>query len=241
MMEFYWFIILALVAFLYASVGHGGASGYLALMAFMGIETYFMRSTALTLNLFVSSIAFIIYTRKGYFRYKILLPFVLASMPMAYIGARLNVDPKIYKMILGVFLLMATIRMIIKPKEKKSILSFSIWLAALIGAFLGFFSGLIGIGGGIILTPILVILGWANLKEAAAVSALFIFLNSATGLVGVFHTGYQVVPNFYLWVITGVVAGLLGSWLGSSKLSISGLRYVLAGILIMASVKLFVF
>lgn len=240
-MEFYWFIVLALVAFLYASVGHGGASGYLALMALMGIETYFMRSTALTLNLFVSSVAFINYTRKGYFRYKLLLPFVLASMPMAYLGARINVDPKVYKIILGVFLLVATTRMLIKPKQKKAVFLFSVWLAALIGAFLGFFSGMIGIGGGIILTPILVILGWANLKEAAAVSALFIFLNSATGLIGVYHTGYQVVPNFYLWVIIGVVAGLLGSWIGSSKLSLAGLRYVLAGILLMASVKLFLF
>ena len=240
-MEFYWFIVLALVAFLYASVGHGGASGYLALMALMGIETHFMRSTALTLNLFVSSVAFINYSRKGYFRLRILLPFVLASMPMAYLGARLNVDPKVYKIILGIFLIVATLRMVIKPKEKEAILPFSILLAAIIGAFLGFFSGMIGIGGGIILTPILVLLGWANLKEAAAVSALFIFLNSATGLAGVFQTGYEVVPNFYLWVIVGVVAGLLGSWIGSSKISLAGLRWVLAGILIMASIKLFLF
>lgn len=240
-MEYYWFLVLALIAFLYASVGHGGASGYLAIMALMGVETYFMRSTALTLNLFVSIVAFISYYRKGYFRYKILLPFVLASMPMAYLGARINVDPGIYKVILGVFLLAATVRMVFQPKEKMQIIPFSVVLALIIGAFLGFFSGMIGIGGGIILTPILILLGWANMKEAAAVSALFIFLNSATGLIGVFETGYKVVPNFYVWVIIGVLAGLLGSWVGSSKLSMQGLRWALSGILVMASIKLFLF
>lgn len=240
-MDIYWYILLALIAFLYASVGHGGASGYLALMALIGIETQFMRSTALTLNLFVSMVAFISYARKGHFKIRILAPFVLASMPLAYLGARINIDPKIYKLILGVFLLIATVRMIIKPNEKAPIMQFNVWIALLIGGFLGFFSGMIGIGGGIILTPILVLLGWANLKQAAAVSALFIFLNSLTGLVGVFHTGYQLVPDFFWWVLIGLLFGFIGSWMGSSKLSIKGLRYVLGGLLIFASIKLFFF
>lgn len=240
-MDFYWYVVLALIAFLYASVGHGGASGYLALMAIIGVETYFMRSTALTLNLFVSMVAFINYYRKGFFRIKLLWPFVIASMPMAYLGARLTIDPHTYKIILGCFLLIATTRMIFQPKEEKAIFKFSILAAVLIGSFLGFFSGLIGIGGGIILTPILILLGWANMKEAAAVSAIFIFLNSATGLIGVVHTGFQLVPDFYLWVLIGVSAGLLGSWVGSSKLSLHGLRWVLSGILVMASIKLFLY
>lgn len=240
-MEWYWFILLALIAFLYASVGHGGASGYLALMAIMGVETCFMRSTSLTLNLFVSIVAFVNYYRNGFFRLKLLLPFVLASMPLAYLGARITLDPKIYKIILGIFLLLATARMLIHPKEHKAFIPFSIIAAVIIGAVLGFFSGMIGIGGGIILTPILILLGWATLKEAAAVSALFIFLNSATGLVGVIHSGFQLVPDFYLWVIIGVVAGILGSWVGSTKLSTNGLRYVLAGVLVFAAFKLFVY
>lgn len=240
-MEWYWFILLALIAFLYASVGHGGASGYLALMAIMGVETCFMRSTSLTLNLFVSIVAFVNYYRNGFFRLKLLLPFVLASMPLAYLGARITLDPKIYKIILGIFLLLATARMLIHPKEQKAIIPFSIIGAVIIGAVLGFFSGMIGIGGGIILTPILILLGWATLKEAAAVSALFIFLNSATGLVGVIHSGFQLVPDFYLWVIIGVVAGILGSWVGSTKLSTNGLRYFLAGVLVFAAFKLFVY
>ncbi len=240
-MEFYWYILLGGIAFLYASVGHGGASGYLALMALMGIETQFMRSTALTLNLFVSIVAFISYYQKGYFKYKILLPFVISSVPMAYIGASLPVDPKVYKIILGIFLLIATLRMLLKPAEGKKIIPFSFWLALAIGAVLGFFSGMIGIGGGIILTPVLVILGWANLKEAAAVSALFIFLNSFSGLAGVIQNGYHLIPDFYIWVIVGISAGLAGSWFGSSKLSTNALRYVLSGILLMASYKLFIY
>lgn len=240
-MEWYWFILLALIAFLYASVGHGGASGYLALMAIIGVETCFMRSTSLTLNLFVSIVAFVNYYRKGFFRLKLLLPFVLASMPLAYLGARITVDPKIYKIILGIFLIIATARMLFLPKERKEWIPFSIIAAVIIGAVLGFFSGMIGIGGGIILTPILILLGWATLKEAAAVSALFIFLNSATGLVGVIQSGFQLVPGFYLWVITGVVAGILGSWVGSTKISTNGLRYVLAGVLVFAAFKLFVY
>jgi uncharacterized protein len=240
-MEWYWFILLALIAFLYASVGHGGASGYLALMAIIGVETCFMRSTSLTLNLFVSIVAFVNYYRKGFFRLKLLLPFVLASMPMAYLGARIMVDPKIYKIILGIFLIIATARMLFHPKERKEWIPFSVIVAVIIGAILGLFSGMIGIGGGIILTPILILLGWATLKEAAAVSALFIFLNSTTGLVGVIHSGFQLVPGFYLWVIIGVVAGILGSWVGSTKISTNGLRYVLAGVLVFAAFKLFVY
>ncbi|MGE5395895.1 MAG: sulfite exporter TauE/SafE family protein [Candidatus Saccharibacteria bacterium] len=240
-MELYWYFLLAAIAFLYASVGHGGASGYLALMALMGIETLAMRTTALTLNLFVSMAAFLMYYQKEYFRARLLLPFALSSVPMAYLGARLHVDPTIYKIMLGIALLIATARMLISPKQGKSVVPFSFTLALFVGAALGFFSGMIGIGGGIILTPFLIIIGWANLKEAAAVSALFIFLNSLSGLAGIMNSGYQLIPGFYGWIIIGTGAGLAGSWWGSGKLSVTSLRYVLSAILIMASYKLFIF
>lgn len=240
-MELYWYFLLAAIAFLYASVGHGGASGYLALMALMGIETLAMRTTALTLNLFVSMAAFLMYYQKEYFRARLLLPFALSSVPMAYLGARLHVDPTIYKIMLGIALLIATARMLISPKQGKSVVPFSFTLALFVGAALGFFSGMIGIGGGIILTPFLIIIGWANLKEAAAVSALFIFLNSLSGLAGIMNSGYQLIPGFYGWIIIGTGAGLAGSWWGSGKLSVTSLKYVLSAILIMASYKLFIF
>jgi uncharacterized membrane protein YfcA len=240
-MEFYWYILLAVIAFLYASVGHGGASGYLALMAFMGVETMVMRTTALTLNLFVSMAAFLMYYQKEFFKAGLLMPFALSSVPMAYLGARLPIDPTYYKIMLGIALLIATARMLFIPKQGKSVIPFSFPLALIVGAALGFFSGMIGIGGGIILTPFLVIIGWANIKEAAAVSALFIFLNSLSGLIGLMSGGYEVIPHFFNWIIVAAVAGLAGSWWGSGRLSVTSLRYVLSGILILASYKLFIY
>lgn len=239
-MEFYWYILLAGIAFLYASVGHGGASGYLALMAFMGVETMAMRASALTLNLFVSMAAFVMYYRKEYFRARLLLPFVLSSVPMAYMGTRMPIDPTIYKIMLGIAMLIATARMLIHPKQGKTVIPFSFALAMIVGAALGLFSGMIGIGGGIILTPFLIIIGWANIKEAAGVSAMFIFVNSLSGIAGIMNSGYHLIPNFFSWIIIGTGAGLAGSWWGSGRLPVTSLRYVLSAILVMASFKLFI-
>ena len=235
------YLLLFFVAFLYASVGHGGASGYLALMAIIGVDALSMRTTALTLNLFVSIVAFLSYYKKGFFKVQLLIPFAISSIPMAYLGASIHIDPKNYKIMLGIALLIATTRMLLNPTAEKIVIPFSWGLAATIGAVLGLFSGMIGIGGGIILTPLLVILGWANLKVAAAVSAIFIFLNSLSGLAGTVQSGYHLIPGFYSWIIVGTLAGLAGAWWGSTKLSVTSLRYVLSLILILASYKLFVY
>jgi uncharacterized protein len=238
-MEWYLFLVLGLIAFLYSSVGHGGASGYLAFMGLVGFDTLFMKSTALTLNLFVSGIAFLLYFRGGFFRYRLLWPFVIASVPFAFIGAQILIDPKIYKIILGIFLLLATIRMLINPKETAPVIRFSLALALITGAVLGLLSGMIGIGGGILLTPIIILLGWGNIKEAAAVSAPFIFLNSLSGLGGLMVSGFHFVPEIVTWIFVVVTAGLLGSYIGSRRLSTKELRFVLAFVLAMAGFKLF--
>ena len=227
-MEWYLFLFLGLIAFLYSSVGHGGASGYLAFMGLIGFDTLFMKSTALTLNLYVAGIAFIFYYRSGYFKWRLLWPFVLTSVPFSFIGAQILIDPKIYKFILGFFLLLATIRMLIKPKEPENVVRFSMALALTIGAVLGLLSGMIGIGGGIILTPVIILLGWANIKEAAAVSAPFIFLNSLSGLSGLMISGFHFVPEILKWIIVVITTGMLGSFIGSKLLSSRELRYVLA-------------
>jgi len=239
MMEWYLFILLGLIAFFYSSVGHGGASGYLAFMGLVGFDTLFMKSTALTLNLFVSGIAFIFFLRGGFFRFKLLWPFVLTSVPFAFIGAQILIDPKIYKIILGIFLLFATARMLMKFKESAPVNEFSLTIALVIGAILGLLSGMIGIGGGIILTPIIILLGWGNIKEAAAVSAPFIFLNSISGLGGLMVNGFHFVPEILTWIIVVIAAGMFGSFVGSSMLSFKRLRYVLAFVLAMAGFKLF--
>jgi len=178
-MEYIFLASLFVIAFLYSSVGHGGASGYLALMALFSIAPVFMKSTALSLNVFVAGIAFLTYTRAGFFSFRLIFPFLITSIPMAFAGALVKIKPDTYELILGVFLLFAVARMLFIPgaiAEHPS--KPPIWLAMVIGAILGFFSGMIGIGGGIILSPILILLHWATMKESAAASSLFILLKS---------------------------------------------------------------
>ncbi len=234
-------IALLVVAYLYSSVGHGGASGYLALMALFGIEMAYMKPSALILNLFVSSIAFIAYYRGGHFKPKILLPFVLTSVPMAYIGAALEISPELYKKILGVCLLIATLRIAIQPGKLDRVnRKLPIWIALMTGAVIGFFSGMIGIGGGIILSPLLLLTRWASMKETAAISAAFIFLNSLSGLTGHIIGGMEVSHHIFLWVGVAVAGGFAGSYLGSFKFSVNVLKYAIATVLIIASIKLYI-
>lgn len=229
-----------IVAFLYSSVGHGGASGYLALMALFGIEVAMMKPSALILNLFVSSIAFISYYRAGHFRLRLLLPFAATSIPMAFLGATLEIPPELYKKILGACLLIAALRILIRRGSDEERNRISIPIALAVGALIGFFSGMIGIGGGIILSPVLLLTRWGGMKETAAASAAFIFLNSLAGISGHLVAGMEVSPRIFLWI--GVVAsgGLLGSWSGGFKLSVAQLRYLITAVLVIASIKLYI-
>ena len=231
-----------MVAFLYSSVGHGGGSGYLAIMALFSIAPFYMKSTALTLNVFVSAIAFIAYFKAGYFKLKLITPFLLSSIPMAYIGAIIHINPAVYKVILGIFLLIAIGRMLLVPTAVTEVSKKPPFIMSLlIGAFLGFFSGMIGIGGGIILSPLLILMHWANVKESAAASAIFIFLNSLSGLFALFYKGLSMEPRIIVWITVGVIGGIAGSYMGSFKIQTAKLKYILAGVLLFASIKLFIF
>ena len=233
-------ILLPVVAFLYSSVGHGGASGYLALMALFTLETAFMKQTALTLNLFVAGTAFFHYFKAGYFNWRIFLWFALGSIPAAYFGGTIELDPVLYKRILGLLLLVSMIRMLMNLKEvETSPAPVRIVPAIGLGVTIGLFSGLIGIGGGIILTPVLILLHWARMKEAAAVSALFIWVNSAAGLTGQWYAGAQFDPNTWLFVALATIGGFAGGYFGSSRWSNRLLTYFLVGVLGIAAVKLF--
>ncbi len=235
------YILLFLVAFLYASVGHGGASGYLALMAIFSIAPDVMKPTALLLNLFVSLTSFIQFYRGGYFRMKLFLPFALASVPFAFIGGLISIDASVYKQILGWLLLLPVIRFFfftnIKVKDQKQ---HSLLLAIGIGAVIGFLSGLIGIGGGIILSPVLLLLRWADMKQTAAISALFIFVNSLSGLAGQFTKGIHFTADMYLYVMIAFAGGLAGAYIGAARLKQGMLKYMLATVLLIAAVKLLV-
>jgi uncharacterized membrane protein YfcA len=231
--------LLPLVAFLYAAVGHGGASGYLALMALFEFAPDEMKSTGLLLNLFVAAISFYHFWRSGYFKGKLFLVFAVGSIPLSFLGGMLEVDVRTYKIILGGLLIFAILKMLgLFGKESKEIKNVG-WIAGIsTGAAIGFFSGLIGIGGGIILSPIILLFKWGQMKEAAAVSALFIWVNSAAGMAGQFNAGIQV--NIDIWIFVGfaVIGGFAGSWVGSKKMNNQTLRYLLAFVLVLASVKL---
>lgn len=236
---FLFYILLFVVAFLYSSVGHGGASGYLALMAIFSITPDVMKPTALLLNLFVSMISFIQFYRGGHFIRKIFWPLALASVPLAFIGGLVHVDGFIYKKILGLLLIIPVVRFLffsnIQVNEYKRPHT---GLSVIIGAAIGFLSGLIGIGGGIILSPVLLLLKWTDMKQAAAISALFIFVNSLSGLAGQLTKGVHFSTDMLLYVIIAFAGGVCGAYFGSLKFKQVILKNVLAVVLLLAAYKL---
>jgi uncharacterized membrane protein YfcA len=241
-MELTFVILLAifLVAVLYSSVGHGGASGYLALMAFLAVGPEVSRPTALVLNLFVASIGTVQFYRAGYFSWRIFLPFAAASIPMAVVGGMIEIPTNVYKIVLGVVLCLAAIRLAIKLKNDDEVKEPPIAACLLIGAVIGLLSGLVGVGGGIFLTPVLLLMRWAETRVAAGVSVLFILVNSAAGLIGQYSRGaLEALPSeVWIWIAAAVVGGIVGSTLGSRKFNSITLRRVLAVVLVFAGLKL---
>jgi uncharacterized membrane protein YfcA len=232
--------ILVVVAFLYASVGHGGASGYLALMALFSFPVLIMKPTALLLNIFVSGISFWFFKKNNHFNWKLFYPFAIASIPMAFLGGYFTIDATLYKQILGLFLAIAILRMLnIFGKEKHTLKTSNILFSLLIGSAIGLFSGMIGIGGGIILSPVIILLGWGTMKQAAAVSALFIFVNSISGIIGFSVNDGSIPTEAFYFIPIAILGGSLGALYGSQKFNMKTLKYLLAGVLTIAAVKLF--
>ena len=237
--EIFFYSLLLLVAFLYASVGHGGASGYLALMTFFSFAPENMRTSALILNILVSCISFLHYFQAGHFKWTLFCPFAITSIPAAFIGGLITLDANWYKKILALFLLFSVLRFLGFEKQSSGkIVKQSLVLSLVIGCCIGLFSGMIGIGGGIMLSPVILLLHWANMKETAAVSALFIFVNSLAGLAGVYTNGLHVSNQIYLLIAVAFIGGFFGSFVGAKKLDVKWLTYTLALVLVMASIKL---
>jgi len=236
----YILILLFVVAFFYSSVGHGGASGYLAVLSLLGASALLIRPSVLLLNMAVSAISFYHYYRSGNFRWKLFYPFAILSIPMAYLGSFITLNPTLYKQILGVCLLLSVLRIVgvFNRKQTEQTKSLPIVIGILIGAVLGFISGVIGIGGGIILSPLILLFNLGNLKETSAVSALFILVNSFAGIIGFCKQGITFHPQLFLWMAVAVGGGFVGSWWGSKRAENTTLKNVLATVLLFAAIKL---
>lgn len=233
------YVILFLVAFLYSAVGHGGASGYLALMALYGIAPQEMKPTALMLNLFVSLTSFIQYYHGRFFLRSLFLSVSAASIPLAFVGGMITLDENVYKRMLGILLLFPIIRFFFfKNTDSNALQPFNVYVALLLGGTVGLLSGMIGIGGGIILSPLLLLLKWTDQKQTAAISALFIFVNSVAGLAGQFTKGIEFNANMWVFVVIAFIGGLLGAYFGAKRWSQHVLKYILATVLLLASYKL---
>ena len=232
-------LFIFLVAGLYASVGHGGASGYLALMTLLSMPIATIKPVALMLNIAVSLIAFIQFYRSGFFNKKLFIPLAIASVPAAYAGGLLSIDPHLYKQLLGGLLFISAIRLAMPLKKEVIVVQhFNIVLVVMIGASIGFLSGMIGIGGGIILSPLLILVRYSDVKTTSGISALFIFVNSIAGLLGQMNQGIEFSSSMSVMIAVAIAGGLIGSYIGARQLNISMLKKVLAGVLFIASLKL---
>ena len=233
-------LLILCAAILYSSVGHGGASAYLAVMALFGTSAAVMRPTALVLNLFVAGIAAAQFARAGWFRWRLFWPFAIASVPMAFLGGRLSLPDPTYRRVLGAVLLFAAVRLAVRlaSAAEKPLRPLPLPLAMVLGALIGLLSGLTGVGGGIFLSPLLLVGRWAEPKPTAAVSAAFIWVNSLAGLLGRPGNLALLPPSTVLWVGAAVVGGLIGSGQGSRRLASMTLRRLLALVLLVAGMKL---
>ena len=226
------------VAFLYSSVGHAGASGYIAVLSLFGVSVAMLKPSALVLNILVACLSSWQFYRAGYFSWRIFLPFAIASVPFAFLGGYVSVPTYILKIILGAILLYSAIRFVLQQKEEEDTHLPPTPLAIMIGAVLGFVSGLTGVGGGIFLTPLLIFMKWARTKTASAVSALFILVNSVAGLFGAYSSA-QHLPTFIIPIsCAAIIGGAIGSYYGSRKFSPLVIKRILAVVLLIAGVKL---
>jgi uncharacterized protein len=222
---------------LYASVGHAGASGYLAAMAFVGMPTPMMRPTALVLNLLVASIATVRFARAGFFSWSLLWPFALGSIPLAYIGGGVTLPGHWYRTLVGLVLWAAAVRLwfdlrLGAPHTPPRI------AAILCGAVIGLLAGLTGTGGGIFLSPLLLFMGWAETRETGGVSAAFILVNSLAGLASNPTSLGHLPTQLPLWAGAAVLGGLAGSELGSRRIGTPMFRRLLGVVLLVAGAKL---
>ena len=233
-------LLMALAAALYSSVGHGGASAYLAIMALFAVPVATMRPTALALNLLVAGLGTLRYLRAGQFDLRLFLAFAVTAIPLAFVGGGIEVPPEVYRPLLGAVLWLAALRLLWKPKAlaERPVRMPPLWITLPAGGAIGLLAGLTGTGGGIFLSPLILIFGWATPRQTSGIAAAFILANSAAGLAGNV-SALGALPS-ELPVLIGAVAagGLLGTWLGVKWLPREVLLQLLGLVLLVAGAKL---
>ena len=231
-------LAIFLVAFLYSSVGHAGASGYIAVMSLAGLAPTTIKPVALTLNIVVATIGTYQFWRAGHFSWRLFWPFAILSIPMAFVGGYVNLPTHAFKILVGIVLLFSAVYFFIRAPQSDAAREPSHAVAIPVGAGLGLLSGLTGTGGGIFLTPLMLFMHWATVKRTAAVSALFILVNSISGLAGNVSSTRNF-PTFALALVAAVIlGGTAGSYLGSRRFEPSVIKRLLAVVLLIAGCKL---
>jgi len=233
-------LLIFAAATLYSSVGHAGASGYLAAMGLFGLAPTVMRPTALLLNILVATIGTFKFYRAGHFVWQLFWPFALASAPFAYLGGKTKLPDVYYKYLVGAVLLYSAYRFIRNPNigDEPSHQTPAIWPMLAFGALLGLLSGLTGVGGGIFLSPMLLFMGWAATRQVSAISAAFILVNSISGMIGLMSHSPNVPKEISFFAIAAVIGGLIGAEYGSRRIAGPNLKRLLAAVLIIAGVKM---
>lgn len=232
-------VCILAIAILYSCVGHGGASGYIAILALFSLAPESFKPTALVLNILVSGVATIYFARAGHFSWNLFWPFAATSIPFSFLGGYLALPATIYRPLIGVLLLISAFHLFSKKdRGATEVLHPPATVALVVGGALGFLSGLTGVGGGIFLSPLLLLLKWARVKEVSAVAALFILVNSIAGLLG--HiSSFQAIPHYVpLLALAALCGGITGSFFGSRRIPESGIIRVLTVVLIIAGFKL---
>jgi len=239
-LEVLWLLVIGVfaIAVLYSAVGHAGASGYIAVMSLLSIAPDVIKPTALSLNILVASIATWQFFKAGHFSWALFWPFALLAVPFAFVGGHFNLPAHLFKVILGVVLIYTAIRFLFQSKQSLQVHEPPRSLALASGAGIGFLSGLTGTGGGIFLTPLLLFMGWADAKKAAAVSALFVLVNSISGLAGNFSATKSLPPFIISLLIAAALGGCIGSYTGSRLIQSAAIKKLLAIVLLIAGFKL---
>ena len=228
-------------ALLFAIAGHTGASAYLAIFGVAGIAPDIIKPTVLSLNVVVGTVAVYKFSRAGHFSWRLIWPFILTSIPFSFLGGLISLPTPIYRILVGVVLVYAALRMLFDmPGKNGTPQGFPpIWLSLLLGAGIGFTGGLIGMGGGILLSPILLLTNWASPQLTAGTIAVFVLVNSISGLLGHWSVSMHLPPQLPIWGVVALVGGWIGAEIGSRRLSASFLRRMLGLILLVSGSRMF--